>query len=178
MRARFRPTGVVKKSAGLGAPILRTSAGYWMSSSRILMDLPVWATRGGVPLSYAGRAAFVSHGEWGRSAGVKRVRHMRTEHELLSGPAFSRPRGRFAYRPSKAESKHRSETKETPIAFVDFFKSNYGPTVAAYRGLADDSIRAAELDEELANLARCHDRGKAKTVMNWEYLMVKCTRRT
>ena len=39
---------------------------------------------------------------------------------------------------------------ETPVAFVDFFRSNYGPTVAAYRGLADDSVRAAELDEELA----------------------------
>ena len=62
---------------------------------------------------------------------------------------------------------------ETPVAFIDFFRSNYGPTVAAYRGLANDSLRAAELDEEPANLARCHDRGKSQTVMNWEYLMVK-----
>ena len=67
---------------------------------------------------------------------------------------------------------------ETPVAFVDFFRANYGPTVAAYRGLADDPVRAAALDEGLASLARCHDRGRGKMIMDWEYLLVKCTRST
>ena len=39
-------------------------------------------------------------------------------------------------------------------AFLDFFKRSYGPTIVAYRGLADDPARAAELDEALLALAR------------------------
>ena len=65
---------------------------------------------------------------------------------------------------------------ETPVAFVDFFRANYGPTVAAYRGLASDPVRTAALSEELVSLARRHDRGKGKLVMDWEYLLLKCTR--
>ena len=65
---------------------------------------------------------------------------------------------------------------ETPGAFVDFFRANYGPTVAAYRGLADDPVRMAALSEELTNLARRHDRGSGKTIMDWEYLLVRCSR--
>jgi SAM-dependent methyltransferase len=68
-----------------------------------------------------------------------------------------------------------------PDAFRDYFKANYGPTVAAYRGLAGQPDRAAALDEELANLARRHDRGRAlgqqRTVMEWEYLLVTARRR-
>ncbi len=60
----------------------------------------------------------------------------------------------------------------TPEAFRDFFKTSYGPTVAAYRGLADNLQRAAALDRDLADLARRHDRGGAATVMDWEYLLL------
>lgn len=60
---------------------------------------------------------------------------------------------------------------ETPEAFREYFKMNYGPTVAAYRGLADDPDRAAALDEDLSALARRHDRGTGTTVMDWEYLL-------
>lgn len=55
----------------------------------------------------------------------------------------------------------------TPEGFRDFFKCNYGPTVAAYRGLAGDD-RIAALDADLVALARRHDRGAAGTVvMAW-----------
>lgn len=65
---------------------------------------------------------------------------------------------------------------DTPEAFVDFFRTNYGPTVAAYRGLGDDPVRIAELNEALTALGRRNDRGSDGTVMDWEYLLVKCTR--
>jgi len=63
------------------------------------------------------------------------------------------------------------ERFESPRAFCDYFKANYGPTVAAYRGLADDPARAAALDEELCELVRRYDRGAGTTVMDWEYLL-------
>jgi len=55
-------------------------------------------------------------------------------------------------------------------AFRDFFKARYGPTIAAYRSLVDQSERAAELDAALVELARRHDTGGG--VMEWEYLLV------
>lgn len=59
----------------------------------------------------------------------------------------------------------------TPERFRDYFKSYYGPTIAAYRGLAEDAERVATLDARLADLARSHDHGTASTVMDWEYLL-------
>jgi SAM-dependent methyltransferase len=58
-----------------------------------------------------------------------------------------------------------------PEEFRDYFKSRYGPTIAAYRGIADDPDRVAALDRDLADLARRHDRGTGSTVMDWEYLL-------
>ena len=59
----------------------------------------------------------------------------------------------------------------TPEAFRDYFKSNYGPTIAAYRGLADDPDRAQALDRDLADLGRRFDVGTDSTVLDWEYLL-------
>lgn len=53
--------------------------------------------------------------------------------------------------------------------FRDYFKSHYGPTIVAYRGLADDPERTAELDDLLARLGDDH---LAEGVMHWEYLLV------
>jgi SAM-dependent methyltransferase len=67
----------------------------------------------------------------------------------------------------------RAEGMDDPMAFREYFKQNYGPTIAAYRGLADDPARAAELDQALADLvARFHapDGG-----IDWEYLLVVAT---
>jgi ubiquinone/menaquinone biosynthesis C-methylase UbiE len=59
----------------------------------------------------------------------------------------------------------------TPEAFRDYFKTNYGPTIAAYRGLADDPDRAQALDCDLADLARRFDVGTDSTLLDWEYLL-------
>jgi SAM-dependent methyltransferase len=65
-----------------------------------------------------------------------------------------------------------------PEAFRDYFKANYGPTIAAYRGIADDPGRVAALDRDLADLARRHDHGAANTVMDWEYLLLTARKRS
>ncbi len=55
-------------------------------------------------------------------------------------------------------------------AFRDYFKANYGPTITAYRGIADQPDRVADLDTALAGLG---DRALAGTTsMEWEYLLV------
>jgi SAM-dependent methyltransferase len=58
--------------------------------------------------------------------------------------------------------------------FVHFFKANYGPTIAAYRGLAGEPDRAAELDTALLELAHGHlaEHGR----FSWEYLLLTGTR--
>jgi ubiquinone/menaquinone biosynthesis C-methylase UbiE len=62
----------------------------------------------------------------------------------------------------------------TPETFREFFKTTYGPTIVAYRGIADDPEKVAALDAALADLARRYDHGG---VMDWEYLLVTATRR-
>jgi SAM-dependent methyltransferase len=67
-----------------------------------------------------------------------------------------------------------------PEDFRDYFKANYGPTIAAYRGIADDPRRTAELDAELADLARRHDLDPGNTgnaLMEWEYLLFTAHKR-
>jgi hypothetical protein len=58
----------------------------------------------------------------------------------------------------------------TGADFRDFFKAYYGPTIAAYRNVADDPVRTAELDEAITDLA---DR---RGTMEWEYLLVTATK--
>jgi ubiquinone/menaquinone biosynthesis C-methylase UbiE len=63
----------------------------------------------------------------------------------------------------------------SPAEFREYFKAYYGPTAAAYRGLADSPGRAAELDAALDGLARAGNRGAAGLTMDWEYLVVIAT---
>jgi ubiquinone/menaquinone biosynthesis C-methylase UbiE len=65
---------------------------------------------------------------------------------------------------------NRVATFPTAEAFRDYFKQRYGPTIAAYRGLADEPERVAALDAELAELARANQ--AADGAMDWEYLLV------
>jgi SAM-dependent methyltransferase len=59
--------------------------------------------------------------------------------------------------------------------FRDFFKHRYGPTVAAYRGLADDPAKVAELDAALDDLAQGYlDEGGGS--MGWDYLLLTARR--
>ena len=64
----------------------------------------------------------------------------------------------------------------SPAAFRDYFKTNYGPTIAAYRGIAEDPEKVAALDRDLLELAERHDRGTGPTVMDWEYLLITARR--
>lgn len=64
-----------------------------------------------------------------------------------------------------------------PSAFRDYFKANYGPTVAVYRGIAGDPDQVAALDHDLTELARRHLQGEEKAVMEWEYLLLTARRR-
>ena len=57
--------------------------------------------------------------------------------------------------------------------FRDFFKANYGPTIAVYRFIADDPAKVAALDAELAALG---DRFLHDGAMGWEYLLVTARR--
>jgi SAM-dependent methyltransferase len=66
---------------------------------------------------------------------------------------------------------------DRPEAFRDFFKRTYGPTIVAYRNIADDPGRVAALDAELVDLAKRYDRGTDSTVMDWEYLVVTARKR-
>ena len=58
--------------------------------------------------------------------------------------------------------------------FRDFMKANYGPTIAVYRFVADDSEKVAALDADMAALG---DRFLDEGVMPWEYLIVTAKRR-
>lgn len=77
----------------------------------------------------------------------------------------------------------RVERFATPEAFRDFFKATYGPTIAAYRGIADDPAKVEALDRDLVELARrfgtfhdAADKGDTNGtgVMDWEYLLLTC----
>jgi SAM-dependent methyltransferase len=59
----------------------------------------------------------------------------------------------------------------SPEAFRDYFKTNYGPTISAYRFIADDPDRVAALDHDLAELGQRFDVGTHSYVLDWEYLI-------
>jgi SAM-dependent methyltransferase len=59
-------------------------------------------------------------------------------------------------------------------AFRDYFKKNYGPTIAAYRGLEDDPARTAELDQALLDLVERFRTPEGS--ISWEYLLVVATK--
>ncbi len=62
-----------------------------------------------------------------------------------------------------------------PTDFRTYFRDNYGPTLMAYRGLADQPERTAELDAALDALAASADEGSGR--MQWEYVVVSGRRR-
>lgn len=62
-----------------------------------------------------------------------------------------------------------------PRAFLDYFKTRYGPVIAAYRGIAGDPQKVAALDDDLAGLAEGHLAGG--TAMDWEYLIITARKR-
>lgn len=66
---------------------------------------------------------------------------------------------------------------ESPEDFREYFKRAYGPTIVAYRNIADDPARTEALDRELAELAARNGRyDGGGFVMEWEYLLVTAKR--
>ena len=67
----------------------------------------------------------------------------------------------------------------TPEAWLTYWKGAYGPTIAAYRGIADDPARVAALDADLTALATRFGRGAGagEMVMEWEYLILTARKR-
>ena len=63
-----------------------------------------------------------------------------------------------------------------PAGFREYFKTNYGPTIAAYKQ-QPDAAKAAELDAALDALAERFDSGAGgHLVTEWEYLLLTCRR--
>lgn len=58
-----------------------------------------------------------------------------------------------------------------PEAFRDYFKANYGPTIATYRAIAADPDKVQALDAGLAELGR-EAWDTASGSMEWEYLLL------
>ncbi|MET0450608.1 MAG: methyltransferase domain-containing protein [Mycobacterium sp.] len=58
--------------------------------------------------------------------------------------------------------------------FRDYFKANYGPTIAAFRGIGDDHAKVAALDADIARLGDDALAGGAS--MDWEYLLLTAKR--
>jgi SAM-dependent methyltransferase len=65
---------------------------------------------------------------------------------------------------------------QTPEEFLVYFKTNYGPTVAAFRGLANEPDRANALEHDLVELARRNGRRSGDGSMDWEYVLLTARR--
>lgn len=64
----------------------------------------------------------------------------------------------------------------TPEAFRDFFKRNYGPTIAVYRAIADDQEKVEALDRDLVEHAVRFGLTEQSGVTEWEYLLLTARR--
>lgn len=65
---------------------------------------------------------------------------------------------------------------DSPEGFRDYFKANYGPTIAIYKYIAGDTDRVASLDEALARLADSFNTSSNGFAMEWEYLLYTAKR--
>ena len=64
----------------------------------------------------------------------------------------------------------------TPEAFRDYFKRTYGPTIAVYRSIADDTEKVEALDRDLVGLGVRFGLTAESGAMAWEYLLLTATR--
>ncbi|MCV7279525.1 class I SAM-dependent methyltransferase [Mycolicibacterium flavescens] len=72
----------------------------------------------------------------------------------------------------------RLDHSPTPAEFREYWKRNYGPTIAAYNFNADDADRVAALDADFLAFLQHWDRGEAgASYWDAEYLLVTATKR-
>jgi hypothetical protein len=71
----------------------------------------------------------------------------------------------------------RTDQFASPLEFLSYYKANYGPTIAAYREIADDQDRVAALDRDLTDLAARHQREAGSTTIEFEYLLLTARKR-
>jgi SAM-dependent methyltransferase len=64
----------------------------------------------------------------------------------------------------------------SPEAFRDYFKRNYGPTIAVYRFIADEPDKVAALDRDLVDLAVRFGLTAESGTTEWHYLLCTATR--
>lgn len=89
-------------------------------------------------------------------------------------------RGLFGDRVEQIQAETRSlevTRFATPEAFRDYFKANYGPTIAVYRFIGEDAEKVVALDHDLVELGRRFGRGDGSGAMDWEYLLLTGRRR-
>lgn len=65
---------------------------------------------------------------------------------------------------------------DEPVELREYFKANYGPTIAVYRYNSDDPQRVAALDRDLAKLTTTWSRGVGTATFHAEYLLVTARR--
>jgi SAM-dependent methyltransferase len=58
---------------------------------------------------------------------------------------------------------------DSAAQFRDYFRTYYGPTIAAYRNVADDAARTGQLDAAILDVATAFGAGTGP--MEWEYLL-------
>jgi ubiquinone/menaquinone biosynthesis C-methylase UbiE len=66
----------------------------------------------------------------------------------------------------------RVEHFPTPAALVEYYQSNFGPTIMAYKNIGDDAARRAELDAALLDLATRSNLADAGEPARWEFAYV------
>nr|WP_276612047.1 class I SAM-dependent methyltransferase [Kineococcus vitellinus] len=64
----------------------------------------------------------------------------------------------------------------SPQEFLEFFRTCYGPTIAAFAGLREDPDRTRELSDALLELAAEFATGQDPLRMDWEYLLLVARR--
>jgi hypothetical protein len=87
-------------------------------------------------------------------------------------------RGLLGDRVTDVVTERRTVTTEftSPAAWLDYWRTEYGPTIAVDRAISGDADRVAALDRDLRAVAAHFSEGSDPAVMRWEYLLLTARR--